>query len=61
MGETHCPCGRELPPYAGTGRPRTYCGRRCRKRAEKQVARERLAAITGPQVAAMNRYLSRMR
>ncbi|WP_282108108.1 hypothetical protein [Streptomyces sp. RK31] len=33
---TKCDCGKELPPYCGTGRRPIYCSRSCRSRAYYQ-------------------------
>src|SRR6266508_1415945 len=52
------PCGRELPPYAGRGRPQRYCrdrrwpgGKTCQQMAEAQRAAELAAGLDVPLAA----------
>jgi len=47
MGETlgRCQgCRGPLPPYEGRGRPRSYCDRSCRRRAERRLRAARVQA-----------------
>jgi hypothetical protein len=69
MEEIRCPvCSGPMPAQGGRGRPRTYCGDRCRRQAESRRAADRRWAERDPtlgavdvDVDALNRLMNRMR